>query len=403
MTIKEVTTKTSQMTFPILLDNNNQVVMEVFRYLRNLVLNNYSKNTISLYCYYLKAYYEWLDFSGLDYHSAVESRSATNKGIVENFTAYKIWLKYGDTTGPVPIDGYKPIREAVTINNMFDCMLAFYDFLVLDEGIEKLNVYKSKRSNPKFGGFLNEMFIKHEATRKVSLFKEKVTKKGLKYISREDYEKCYQATKNLRDRIILSLLFECGLRVSEAIGLTIDDFSGIMDGKITIKNHHDKDNIDSALKYESAGTVFMTPRMQQDIMQYINEILTTTDTNYFLINFYGETKNLPMRRKNIERIVKKAGKKAGLSDDIHPHMFRHGLAVDMLSHGCDMVQIKDTLRHKNISTTMDIYAEYNHKEKRRLMDSYHEKIETTLLPDNMDIDEFVNMLLKDEQEENGNE
>lgn len=58
MTIKEVTTKTSQMKFPILLDNNNQVVMEVFRYLRNLVLNEYSKNTISLYCYYLKAYYE---------------------------------------------------------------------------------------------------------------------------------------------------------------------------------------------------------------------------------------------------------------------------------------------------------------------------------------------------------
>ena len=109
-----------------------------------------------------------------------------------------------------------------------------------------------------------------------------------------------------------------------------------------------------------------------------------------------------MRTRNIERLISNLGKKIG-RPDIHPHSFRHGLAVDMLSNGCSMVQIKDTLRHKNISTTSNIYAEYNITAKRKLMDEYHKKIETKLMPEGIDIDAFVDMLIEDEQEEANNE
>lgn len=399
MTIRKVTTKVSKSQLPVLINNKNQVVMEVFLYMRYLLINNYSKNTIKNYCYHLKTYYEWLDYVGLDYHSAVAKKSENNKGIVENLTAFKLWLKYGAMDKIIPIDGYKQIREAKTINTIFDVVLTFYDYLALQEDVEPLNVYKTYRGNSSFSGFLNEMVIKHETTYQTNLFKEKVTKKGLKYITREEYEKCYQSTNCLRDKVIIGLMFECGLRISETIGLTIEDFKNIMDRKITIVNHHDTYNVDSALKYESAGTVFVTPRLQQDIIQYINEVLTKSDNNYFIINLYGKTKNQPMRRRNIEQIIKRLGKKVGIPD-LHPHMFRHGLAVDMLSNGCSMVQIKDTLRHKNISTTMDIYAEYNQTAKRKLMDEYHEKIETTLMPDDIDIDAFVDMILEEDEQEN---
>lgn len=403
MYIREITTKVSGSNLPVLMNDNNQIVVEVFQYMKHLIVNNNSKNTVKSYCYRLKLFYDWLSYAGLTYLTAIEGKSEKNKGLIENFTDFKLWLKYGEMNNKVtPIGGYEQIRETSTINQIMDTVLSFYDYLAIQDKMEELNVYKTTRSNSQFGGFLNEMVIKHEKNHKTSLFKEKAVSKGLKYVTREEYEQSYQAATNLRDKIIISLLFETGLRVSETIGLHIEDFKEIMDGKILIRNHNDKDNKDAALKYDSTGTVFVTPRMQQDIIKYINDVLSVTDTNYFLINLYGETKNQPMRTRNIERMVKNIGKKIG-RPDIHPHAYRHGLAVDMLSNGCNMVQIKDTLRHKNIETTSNIYAEYNITAKRQLMDEYHHKVETDFMPDGIDIDSFLNMLLEDEKEETEND
>lgn len=397
MTIKILRTKNTNKRLPVLLDNNNNIIQEVFRYLKNLIINNYSENTVELYCYYLKSYYEWLSFVGLDYHSAVAKRSDSNKGLVENLTNYKLWLKYGDRK-ITPIDGVKQIRETSTVNNMIECVLGFYDFLVLDEGIEELQAYYTRRCNTRFGGFLNEMTIKHESHIKVSSLKEKATKKGLRYIERADYEKIYELTTNQRDKVLVGLLFEAGLRLSEAIGLTIDDFKFIAQREILIRNHHDPNNRDAALKNNSTGICIIPEGLQEEIIKYINEVVAVTDTNYFLFNLYGDTKNMPMRRSNIESLIKRLGKKIGI-DNLHPHMFRHGLAVDMLQNGCPMEQIKDALRHKNIDTTANIYAEYNLKAKKKFMNVYQNNTDTSLFSSEKELDDFVNMLLEDEKEE----
>lgn len=397
MHIKEVRTKNTNKRLLILFDDNNQIVQEVFRYLKHLTINNYSENTVNLYCYYLKTYYEWLSFVGLTYHSAVAKRSETNKGLMENMTNFKLWLKYGDMS-ITPISGFKQIRETSTINNMIDCVFSFYDFLCLDEGLDELQVYYNKRRNTRFGGFLNEMTIKHETHVKVNSLKEKAKQKGLKYIERADYEKIYKLTKNQRDKVLVGILFECALRVSEAIGLTIDDFKFIMDRKILIVDHNDPENKDAALKNNSTGIVIVPEYLQEEIIKYINEVVAVHDTNYFFFNLYGNTKNKPMRRNNVESLIKKLGKKIGI-EGLHPHQFRHGLAVDMLQNGCPMEQIKDTLRHRNIDTTANIYAEYNFKAKKEMMEIYHNNTDTSLFAGDKELNDFVDMLLEDEKQE----
>lgn len=397
MHIKEFRTKKSNKILPVLFNDNNQVIDEIYRYLKHLTTNNYSENTVKLYCYYLKTYYEWLSFAGLTYHSAVDKRSDSNKGLMENMTNFKLWLKYGDMS-ITPITGFKQIRETSTINQMLDCVFGFYDFLVLDEGIDELKVYYNKRLNTRFSGFLNEMIIKHETYVRVNSLKEKAKQKGLSYIERADYEKIYKLIKNQRDKVLIGILFECGLRISEAIGLTIDDFKFIMDRKILIIDHNDPENKDAALKNNSVGVVIVPEHLQQEIIKYINEVVAVHDTNYFFFNLYGDTKNKPMRRNNIESLVKKLGKKIGL-ENLHPHMFRHGLAVDMLSNGCPMEQIKDTLRHKSIDTTANIYAEYNFKAKKEMMEIYHNNTDTSIFNSDKELDDFVDMLLEDEKEE----
>lgn len=398
MTIKELTTKSGKL-LPVILDNNGKLINEVYKYMRYLIINGNEKNTVLSYCQRLKLFYEWLALVNMTYLEVVEKASDSNAGIVENLIQFKLWLKFGDyKNAPIPINGFEAIRSSKTINTIMSTVLCFYDYLSYEDGLDKLNVYKEIRSNSQFHGFLSEMTIKHQ-NRMGSIFHEKEIKQHLKYITREQYELCYQNATNLRNKIIVSLLFETGLRISEVIGLKLCDLRDIHERKIYVKNHHDMENRDAAVKYDSEGSVFITPRMQADIIEYINTVLIDIDTNYFIINLYGDTKYQPMSRRNIEDMFEKLGKKVGIAN-LHPHMLRHGLAVDMLKHGCTMVQIKDTLRHQNIATTSNIYAEYDEETRKHLMDEYHKKLETKFVPEGMaSIDELMELFINDDESE----
>ena len=111
--------------------------------MRFLITNGNSYNTVISYCQRLKLYYEWLEVASLTYKTAVESKSANNKGIIENFIAFKLWLKYPDyNKNVVSINGYTAIRTSKTVNLIMSTVLSFYDFISLDEGIDKLPVYR---------------------------------------------------------------------------------------------------------------------------------------------------------------------------------------------------------------------------------------------------------------------
>ena len=70
----------------------------------------------------------------------------------------------------------------------------------------------------------------------------------------------------------------------------LEDLKEIHEGKIIIRNHHDTSNRDAAVKYDSEGVIFITERLQQDIIRYINEELVNIDTNYLLVTLNGDNK-----------------------------------------------------------------------------------------------------------------
>jgi site-specific recombinase XerD len=63
-----------------------------------------------------------------------------------------------------------------------------------------------------------------------------------------------------------------------------------------------------------------------------------------------------MGPKAIERIVKRAARKAGLGD-IHPHQLRHSFATHMLDHGADLLYIADLMGHESLVATQRYYAQ----------------------------------------------
>lgn len=146
----------------------------------------------------------------------------------------------------------------------------------------------------------------------------------------------------LRDRAILEMLYGCGLRVSEAVGLRISDvFAQQKFVRITGKG--DKERIvpigDPAL---DAFEAYLGARPEPAGPAF-------SDTAF--LNRFGK----PLSRVSVFNMVQKQAVAAGVTKNISPHTFRHSFATHLIENGADLRLVQEMLGHESILTT-EIYT-----------------------------------------------
>jgi integrase/recombinase XerD len=165
----------------------------------------------------------------------------------------------------------------------------------------------------------------------------------------------------LRDKAILEVLYGCGLRVSEAVGLRI---SGLYldEGFIRIIGKGNKERLiplgDMAC---NAVRAYLDVRPQPADPQ--------SDDLLFL-NRFGKS----FSRVSMFKLIKKQALIAGVSKEISPHTFRHSFATHLVENGADLRVVQEMLGHESITTT-EIYT---HIEAATWQKDIREKIENVL-------------------------
>ncbi len=384
-------------TFFMPIDNDGKVIEPVFLYLKHLAINNSSKNTIRQNCLNLLAFWQYLKDNDFDYIEFVGKKSETCKGAYENLVDYKLHLLYptlGDNI--IPIGGLVPVRKESTVNQMLSSVVSFYRFLSDSDIVGTLPVIQQMNNLQHTHSMLSQMFMKKKKAVK-SLLTSKVPEEELRYISEEEFDKCWDACTSRRNRIIIGLMFYGGFRVSEVVGVNLEDLRDIANNVIHITRRDDHDNTDAAVKYDSVGPVVITNRLRDEIVDYLNEDLKDVDTNYLIINFKGENPGSAMKTDTIRKMIKRLGKKVGISD-LHPHAFRHGCAMRMLRADIDMMKISNVLRHKNIQTTAETYAKYDLSDKIRVQKELSEKLNEDFAPLDIDFKALAEALREDDDD-----
>ena len=164
-----------------------------------------------------------------------------------------------------------------------------------------------------------------------------------------------------RDKAILEVLYGCGLRVSEAVGLRI---SGLYldEGFIRIIGKGNKERLiplgDMAC---NAVRAYLDVRPQPADPQ--------SDDLLFL-NRFGKR----FSRVSMFKLIKKQALIAGISKEISPHTFRHSFATHLVENGADLRVVQEMLGHESITTT-EIYT---HIEAATWQKDIREKIENVL-------------------------
>jgi len=143
-----------------------------------------------------------------------------------------------------------------------------------------------------------------------------------------------------RDRAIFELLYGCGLRNSELVGIELNDIEET-NGVILVRGKGKKQRYVPLEGAADEALQAYRPARQKVLLE------TKKTTRRLFINQRGG----PLTSRSVGRIVKQIAVAKGLPPDIHPHTLRHAFGTHMLTEGADLRAIQELLGHERLSTT----------------------------------------------------
>ena len=162
-----------------------------------------------------------------------------------------------------------------------------------------------------------------------------------------------------RDQLMFELLYGCGIRNSELIGINLDDIR-LSAEAILIRGKGKKERyVPFGDSVKQALAVYL-PTRQTTLAE------TRKHTPALLINQRGGR----LTTRSVGRIIKKIAVVKGLSPDVHPHTLRHAFGTHMLEEGADLRAIQELLGHERLATTQR-YTQLSMKHVLQVYDQTH--------------------------------
>ncbi|MGA7220217.1 MAG: tyrosine recombinase XerC [Candidatus Sulfotelmatobacter sp.] len=162
-----------------------------------------------------------------------------------------------------------------------------------------------------------------------------------------------------RDRLMLELLYGCGIRNSELTGINVEDIR-LSGEAILIRGKGNKERYVPFGDSVKAGLAAYLPERQKILA------LNGKHCPALLINWRGGR----LTTRSVGRIVKKIAVAKGLSPDVHPHTLRHAFGTHMLEEGADLRAIQELLGHERLATTQR-YTQLSMKHVLQVYDRTH--------------------------------
>ncbi|MCL1853980.1 MAG: tyrosine recombinase XerD [Peptococcaceae bacterium] len=167
-----------------------------------------------------------------------------------------------------------------------------------------------------------------------------------------------------RDHAMMEVLYSCGLRVSELIGLSLNDISLDL-GFVRCRGKGGKERVVPLGEFsiQALNTYLLSARQ---ILLARNPRPNARNTQTLFLNARG----CPMTRQGFWDVMKKRAERRGLQTNIYPHVIRHSFATHLLDHGADLRSVQEMLGHSDISTTQ-IYTHVSRKHLQEVFRKSH--------------------------------
>ncbi|MBE6069545.1 MAG: transposase [Clostridium lundense] len=328
-------------------DDDGLPIEPILKFIRFKDNTNYARNTLRMYCQHLKLYFEYLQQHNLDFQ----------KVTIDDLSLFVNWLQNPyKSLKIIPATPVDTARSPRTVNIIVDTVLMFYDYILRHEEYSNDVSERLKKfitgSSKNFKGFLYGIaFGKKKVTS--NILKLKVPKSKPKTLTKSEIEMLVRACSNLRDKFLLSLLYETGMRIGEALSLWIEDID-ISDMVIDLKDRGQLENNAEIKTVASPRRIDISQNLADMFMEYIAEYHNEeVETNHIFIKISGNNKNKAMGYVDVDNLFRSLKRKTRIY--VTPHMFRHSSLTVLRMAGWQPELLRVRAGHKNIYTTMNTY------------------------------------------------
>ncbi|BDA69113.1 integrase family protein [Rivularia sp. IAM M-261] len=340
----------------ILIDDNYLPINPVNNYLRHLESIEKSPNTVSNYAYHLKLLWEFIQDSKFDWREI-------NQSYLANFI---LWLR-SPNPRIISIQQQEAKRTERTINTILSAVYNFYEFHKRNGTVNSVDAYRYiNPANRKYKPLLYEM-SKNKAVR-TKLLKLKEPKVFPGILNLEQIKQLVDCCHSQRDKFLVMLLYETGMRIGEALGLRHEDINSVA-GKNEIRIVTRNNNFNNARGKSRNERILQVPgSLMKLYSSYIINEYPDVDSDYVFVNIWKSEAGSPMQYSTVTGLFKKLKKQTGIK--INAHLFRHTHASELIKSGIDMAYVQKRLGHSSIQTTINTYVHLNDDDMREAYEKY---------------------------------
>ncbi|MEC4818229.1 MAG: tyrosine-type recombinase/integrase [Scytonema sp. PMC 1069.18] len=342
----------------IVLSSDYSVIIPIHDYLRYLENKNYSPNTIKAYARNLKLYWEFLQEIGIDW----------TKITILNLSEFIHWLK---TTNSKVVNWSQPTacRTERTINHILKTVRLFYEFQSRLGAVDDLNVYQTKRIDKSKLKYKSLLHHTQSGMMRTNILKLKEPKTFPGCLTKSEVFKLIDGCNNLRDKFLICLLYETGMRIGEALGLRHEDIRSKGVNEIHVVDRDD--NINRARAKTGDRVIHVSKELMRMYSTYLVNEYPEVDSDYVFVNCWKKPLGEAMSKSNVDNLFTRLALKTGVK--AHPHLLRHTHATELIRANWDMAHVQKRLGHSDIQTTVNTYVHLNNED---LAQKYQEYLET---------------------------
>lgn len=316
---------------------------------------NYSPNTVKAYAHDLQDLFGWLAVTRRDW------RSVSLSDIGE----WVSWLRLPRQLRIGAVSALPTVGAAVserTLQRKIAAVSAFYDF--------------HRRSDPGLGPEISQWvagarrgggkgFLAHTQR---GARRSRIQVRGAlaplpQVLSRQDVTALLEACQRLRDRFLLSVLFETGMRAGEVLGLRHSDLRMARHSIDVVP----RENANRArVKGWKPRTIPVNAELLSMYAAYVDEEYAAIDSDYVFINLWGGRIGEAMTYASLRSLVLRLRTATGLQS-FSPHQLRHTFATELIRRGTDWGVVQRLMGHANVQTTLNVYGHLTAADARRAL------------------------------------
>ena len=359
MRLSEVLTADQRVRY-VVLDDEGNLVEPVARYLKHLDQRGYARNTLRSYGTNLQLYFEYLKQKGLDFRHLT----------IDDLAGFVQWLKL--PSGHVKVLPSQPVVQARTnrtINHALTVITGFYDYLWRRGDLEtdlntKTRTYLSPGTR-RYKGMLHHLTQDQPVVK--NLLKQRENRSKPKTLTKAQIEQLIAACGNLRDQLLLHLLYEAGLRIGEALALWLEDVD-VARYQLHVRDRGELPNGAEIKTPAAERTIDISPELIYQIMDYAVVAHTEEiETNHVFLKMRGPHAGQPLEYADVNDLFQRLKNKTGI--DASAHLFRHTSFTHLAKAGWLPEHLRERAGHSNFQHTYQLYV---HPSEEDLRDAWEQ-------------------------------